>query len=225
MGYVYPLKADGKPDYSRVIACRAEGCEADQRRIFGLSEAYLRQKGATKFHTFETFKPVLGAEKALEAFRDIAFNPEAPPLLLVYGITGNGKTHLCEATLTELLKRGIECRMVAVADLISELKQSIPGNTTEGLISQLKTIPALILDEWGQNYRSDWEEQKIEEIIVARERAGLITIATTNLEPDQLSEYAERAISRFRDGADARLICNKAPNYRPKKRRGSGKRL
>ena len=81
-----------------------------------------------------------------------------------------------------------------------------------------KKMPALILDEWGQNYGSIWEEQKLEEIFVARERAELITIITSNLEPDQLDKMPERIISRFRDATQARLILNAAPDYRPKKK-------
>ncbi|GAH45745.1 unnamed protein product [marine sediment metagenome] len=172
----------------------------------------------SKFSTFDDFNPVLGAEKTLEAFRDIAFNEVAPPLLLVYGTTGNGKTHLCEATARELLKRGIECRLWVVADLVSKLKESIPKDTTELLMTSMKTVPALILDEWGQNYGSDWEVQKLEEIVIARERAGLITVVTSNLEPDKLAVKAERAVNRFRDRAEARCIVNKAVSYRPKKK-------
>lgn len=219
-GYVHPrLPAGppdyGKPDHSRVVDCQAEGCIVSQRRVYESTEAYVKEKGVSKFSRFEDFKPILGAETALAAFKDIAFNEEAPPLLLVYGTTGNGKTMLCESSVRELLKRGVDCRLWAVADLISKLKQSIPENTTELLMARLKKLPALILDEWGQNYGSDWEEAKLEEIVVAREREGLITIVTSNLEPDKLPE---RVCSRFRDKALARTVFNSAPDYRPKKR-------
>ena len=214
-GCVNPLLPSGKTDYSRTISCEADGCIESLKRIYQGTEPYLKDKGVSKFTTFGTFKPVLGVETTLDAFRDIAFNPDAPPLLLVYGTTGNGKTHLCEATATELLKRGVDCRLWAVADLVSKLKESIPENTTELLIGKLKTLSALILDEWGQNYGSMWEEQKLEEIVIAREREGLITIVTTNLE---LEKLPERVISRFRDATQARIILNVASDFRPKKK-------
>jgi len=214
-GYVHPHLDNGKTDYSRVINCQAQGCLDDQKRLYETTEPYIKQKGVSKFNTFENWKPVLGAETTLEAFKDIAFNEGAPPLLLVYGTTGSGKSHLCEATVTELSKRGIDCRLLVVADLVSKLKESIPENTTELLIGRLKALPALILDEWGQNYGSPWEEQKLEEIVLAREREGLITIITSNLEPDDLPE---RVSSRFRDKSQARMIANKALDYRPKKK-------
>ncbi|MBA7598386.1 Chromosomal replication initiator protein DnaA [subsurface metagenome] len=217
-GYVHPRGDDGKPDYSQVVDCQAKGCIVDQKRIYQSTESYIKEKGVSKFNNFDNFKPVLGAETTLEAFRDIALNPDAPPLLMVYGTTGNGKTHLCEATVIELLKRGVDCRLWAVADLVSKLKESIPENTTELLVNSLKKLPALILDEWGQNYGSMWEQQKLEEIFVARERAELITIITSNLEPDQLDKLPERVVSRFRDKSQARLILNAAPDYRPKKK-------
>ncbi len=136
-------------------------------------------------------------------------------MLLIYGTPGNGKTHLCDATIVELLKRGIDCRLWTVSDLVSKLKESIPENTTELMISKLKMLPALILDEWGQNYGSDWEVQKLEEIVIARDREGLITIITTNLE---LEKMPERVISRARDATQARVILNSASDYRPKKK-------
>lgn len=229
-GFVHPLLESGKPDYAQTISCQAEGCIVDQKKIYQSTESYAQKKGVSKFNSFDTFNPVLGAETTLEAFRDIAFNEEAPPLLFVYGTTGNGKTHLCEATVIELSKRGIDCRLWAVADLISKLKQSIPENTTELLMGSLKKWPALILDEWGLNYGSEWEEQKLEEIVIARERGELITIITSNLEPPAPGEEVkkgqipERIVSRFRDRTQARLIANQAPDYRSKKKARKSKK-
>lgn len=216
-GFVHPRLEDGKADYSRVISCKAKGCIEERRLAYQASEAYAKEKGVSKFSTFEEFRPVLGANETLEAFRDIAFNEEACPLLFVYGTTGNGKTHLCEATLIELLKRGVDCRLWTVADLLSKLHASISDHTVEQVMVGLKTIPALIMDEWGQNYGSEWEEQKLEEIFIARERAELITIITTNLEPDEMEKMPERIISRFRDKSMAKMILNDADDYRPTK--------
>ena len=213
-GYVHPV-FNGKPDYCRSISCTAPDCIEDQKRQYQSTEPFMRDKGVTKFNTFDNFNLVLGIEEVFQAFKDIALNPEALPLLLVYGITGNGKTHLCEAAAAELLKRGIDCRLWAVADLVSKLKESISENTTEALMSKLKKLQALILDDWGQNYNSMWEEQKLEEIILAREREGLITIITTNLELDKLPD---RVISRFRDITQARVILNSSGDYRSKKK-------
>ena len=169
-GCVHPLLESDKVDYSRTISCEAKGCVVDQKRIYEGTEPSIKEKGVSKFNTFKSWNPALGAESVFAAFEDIALNPEAPPLLLVYGTTGNGKTHLCEATVTELSKRGIDCRLWAVADLVSKLKESISENTTELLINRLKKLSALVLDEWGQNYGSDWEVQKLEEIVIARDR-------------------------------------------------------
>ncbi len=215
-GVVHPLLDNKKPDYSRVINCRTKGCLEDKKMAYQATEAYAKEKGVSKFSTFDEFKLVLGAEATLAAFRDIAFNEDAPPFLFVYGTTGNGKTHLCEATLIELLKRGVDSRLYTVPDLMSKLHQSISENTTEQIMTGLKVMPALIMDEWGQNYGTPWEEQKLEEIVIARERAGLITIITSNLEPDELPE---RIASRFRDRVLAKLIDNKAPDYRPRKKK------
>ena len=216
VGWVQPLLADGKTNYSDAITCQVDGCLASQKRAFESTEAFIKTKGVNRFSTFESLEPALGITKALEAFRDIAINPDAPPLLIVYGVTGNGKTHLCEASVIEFLKRGVDCRMWAVADLVSELKQSIAENTTDSLVSRLKTMPALILDEWGQQYGTLWEEQKLEEIVIARDRADLITIITSNKE---LDGFPDRLVSRFSDSTKAMIVLNQAPDYRPKKKK------
>ncbi|MCH8325481.1 MAG: hypothetical protein IIB83_02785 [Bacteroidetes bacterium] len=102
---------------------------------------------------------------------------------------------------------------------MSRLKESISDNTTEQMMTGLKRLPALILDDWGQNYDTPWERQKLEEIVVAREREGLITIITTNLELDQLPE---RIVSRGRDAVEAVILLNSAGDYRPKKKARKG---
>ena len=175
-GVVHPLLDNGEPDYTRVISCQAPGCLESQKQAFSHTEAYIKAKGISKCASFDDFQPVLGTTDVLQAFRAIAFDKTAPPLLIVYGTSGNGKTHLCEATATELLKRGVDCRLWAVADLVSRLKESISDNSTEQMMSGLKKLPALILDDWGQNRGSAWELQKLEEIVVARERAGVSSI-------------------------------------------------
>ncbi len=219
-GRVHPRLDNGEPDYSKIVMCQAKGCEADQKKLYEATEPYFQEKGVSKGRSFENWKSVLGAETTLAAFQDIAFNPDAPPLLLVYGTTGSGKTHLCEATVRELLKRGVDCRLWIVAELVSRLKESISENTTELLMGKLKALPALILDEWGGNYGSPWEEQKLEEIVGARDRAGLITIITSNL---ALADLPERVTSRASDSTQARLILNAALDFRPKKKRSTKK--
>ncbi len=214
-GLVHPRFDNGQIDYGSVVSCEAKGCLAESRSAYRATEAYIKEKGVNQFGTFEDFELVMGSGPTVQAFKDIAFNEDAPPFLFVYGINGNGKTHLCEATLIELLKRGIDCRLYSVPDLMSKLHQSIPDHTTEQIMRSLKVMPALILDEWGQEYGSVWEEQKLEEVVVARERAELITIITSNLEPDKLPPRIE---SRFRDRVGARLVDNQAEDYRPKKK-------
>ena len=85
-------------------------------------------------------------------------------------------------------------------------------------MSGLKKLPALILDDWGQNYGSPWESQKLEEIVVARDRAGLITLITTNLSLAEFEEQTERIVSRGRDAAEAVILLNSAPDFRPLKK-------
>lgn len=54
------------------------------------AEAYIKEKGVSKFNTFDSWKPVLDAETALDAFKDIAFNPDAPRYCLFMAPPGKG---------------------------------------------------------------------------------------------------------------------------------------
>ena len=133
---------------------------------------------------------------------------------------GNGKTHLCQALAIVLNWRGIDVKLYVVADLVSSLKMAIPNFTIDVDMLRLKEIEALILDDLGfeegkegGQYKlgTDWEEGKLEEILVARYRKRLITVLITNGDAKRLPE---RIFSRFSDLNVSQLVLNSAPDYR-----------
>jgi primosomal protein DnaI len=136
------------------------------------------------------------------------------PFLLCYGSPGNGKTHLCNALAIVLNENKIGLRLYAVADLLSDLKMAMADNSIELKIRFLKTIPALILDDYGVNYGSEWEFAKIDEIFTARFRDERITVMTTNLDFDSLPE---RIKSRFKDSELSVAVLNNGLDQRPLK--------
>ena len=91
---------------------------------------------------------------------------------------------------------------------------SMADNSLELKIRFLKTIPALILDDYGVNYGSEWELSKIDEIFTARFRDERITVMTTNLDFDSLSE---RIKSRFKDSELSVAVLNNGLDQRPLK--------
>lgn len=218
LGLLHPLLDSGRPDYSSTIPCPAKGCIKDSRAVYKQGEASLKEKGiSSKSQSFENFDSVLGVKETYQAFKDLATGEANYQMLLCYGGTGNGKTHLCNALTTELNKREIDARLYAVADMVGRLKESISEHTTESVIKQLTTIPALILDDFKVEFNSPWEMGKIEDIIDARYREALITVLTTNR---ALEELPERLISRFYDPLLGRVVLNSGADYRRRRRKG-----
>lgn len=220
-GFLHPLGESGLPVYKAIIPCDAPGCLLDSKSARDRSVAAMEKRGVDhKLLTFENFDKVDGSEKAFDAFYLVAHNL-LPPFLLCYGGTGNGKSHLCQAAARVLNQKGVAAKYFLVFDLMMLLKNSIQDNNTEALVTSLESLPALILDDWGVNYGTDWEMSKLEGIIGHRFRVELVTILTSNLDFSQLEKMSPRITSRFRDKELAQLVLNKAPDYRPKKEKKS----
>jgi len=170
-------------------------------------------------HTFKAFKVLKGTEDAYNAFKHLAEDEDAKPLLLCYGGVGNGKTHLCEALVMALNDRGIICRYYTVSELMDLLKRGIndkgwpdPGQIVENWSGASGSkAGAIILDDLGLEYGTAWEYSKLEMIIDGRYRRRLITVFTSNKDLDQLPE---RIVSRFLDKAVSVCVVNQGEDYR-----------
>jgi len=203
---VHPRDGD-KIIFSEVIPCSAPGCLKDSVRGKQPSEV-IRQ-------TFENFQPVPGTEKAFKAAQSLAHGSASFIWLLIYGRTGNGKTHLCNAIVREVRDRGWDVRMVLAADLFSLLREAIESKKADVLLRQFKDIFFLAIDDYGVEYGSDWEMAKFDELMTSRFATAKPTVLITNKE---LTELPERIQSRFKDKLMARAVYNSAPDFRSMRR-------
>lgn len=166
-------------------------------------------------NTFENFKPMKGTEKALAAFKALAYGKTKRCLLLCYGGVGNGKTHLCEATAIALYKRGLFARVMIMSKMMMALKATMNTKTFppyEWLISSYCLAERLIIDDVGMGGSgSDWEYGQLEDIMIVRYRERLFTIMTTNRD---ITELPERIVSRFSDPDVGTVVLNKGEDYR-----------
>ncbi len=170
---------------------------------------------STLNNTFENFKVLPGTADAHKAFKALAEGQVDRPLLLCYGGVGNGKTHLCEASVITLYKRGIFCRYLTMARVMRVFKAAIrPTSSTslEVLLERYCQAHCLVLDDVGMGGSgSEWEYGQLEEIVNERYREKLFTIMTTNRD---LEELPERVVSRFSDPAVGVVVLNSGADYR-----------
>ena len=173
--------------------------------------------------TFENFKPVLGAEKALAYFKELVASP-GWFMLLCYGFIGNGKTHLCNALASELQKKGRFCRVMDWSETYTYLEYTKRVKFQEGdlyhnVSNRLNNAPILILDDLDidvdeKGYKQQEEWNYFEDLIKYRYKHNLFTVVTTNLD---LKQLPPRIVSRFSDAVKSRKVLNKAVDYRPLK--------
>ena len=222
-GYLFPI-VKGKIDFEHRRTCNYSGCLRESIERYKTGASYLKTIGLISDEAnFTSFRQEIGTQSAYAAFYWLAFpDQEHPrrPFLLCYGNTGNGKTHLCNALGIELNKQHIGVKMYAVADLMSELKMGMNNNTVEMKLSFVKSIPALILDDYGVNQCTEWEKAKLEEIIGSRYRSVVlgekkITVLTTNRD---VTELPERVLSRFNDKLLSVAVLNEGIDQRPLKK-------
>ena len=172
-------------------------------------------------HTFEKFNQnVKGTRETFDAFKALATGSTDKPFLLCCGGVGNGKTHLCEALVIQMRKRKFICRYNKVSGVLRIFKKGMDREGTfppvEVILDRFINARILILDDYGIEYGSRWEQSIIEELIDERYRARRITVLCTNLD---ISELPERIASRFSDPEVSVKVLNEGADYRKRKLR------
>ena len=220
-GFVHPLGPDGEPHYHLSIPCQ---CYKDSVKAYLAGHEYQAGQGARPGgQTFDNFSLTIGPGGARDAFTAVKAwaGPAADFIwLLIYGGTGNGKSHLCNAALRALLSRGVRARLVTASGFVAGLRIAMDDHKTDSLMAEYQSVPVLIIDDLGAGMKhpdekgSEWEWSRVEELLVSRLDALLPTMCTTNLDETALPE---RIASRFSDQAYARSIHNAAKDYRREK--------
>jgi len=210
----------GKPDFSRVIACRCtkeESAKEHQSRL-------LRESGLDlpllKSMTFDKFDPNRinlpeqreNLEMVYEAALNFAKSPEG--WLVLQGETGCGKTHLAAAIGNYQLQAGKPVKFVEVPNFLDHLRSTFSPESAvsyDQLFEEVKNTPLLILDDFGEHSTTPWAQEKLYQLINYRYNAHLATVITTRLTTD---EIASPIVSRFFDNNLSTVLEIRVPDYR-----------
>ena len=223
-GFVHPLLASGKPDFSRVVACRCIREELDKEH-----QARLQQySGLAKLHRTMTFNNFeckrvnllpeqrQNLEEVYRLTRDFAKSPDG--WVVLQGVNGCGKTHLAAAIANERLQAGKPALFVVVPDFLDHLRSTFSpesGVSYDQLFERVKNTPLLILDDFGEQSTTPWAQEKLYQVINYRYNAQLATVITTCC---SLDEIENRISSRLVDPKISLVFNILAPDYRSDRR-------
>jgi DNA replication protein DnaC len=119
-----------------------------------------------------------------------------PPLLLIIGITGVGKTSLAYAAAWEFLESAFTVKYYQAEDLLNELQGSQEDSKRYGDIwRKLRMCDLLILDDIGAHNPTKWRDSQLDAIVDFRYRERAALIMTANK-----VDFSERITDRIKDG-------------------------
>jgi DNA replication protein DnaC len=219
--FVHPGLPSGLPDFTRVIPCRCNKGESDEERLLWLrhnsGDLGLKLLSGMSFGNFEK-RPNLSRgeqmvlEDAVKLARRFAEDPEG--WVVFQGRNGCGKTHLAAAIGNYQLQKGKPVFFKVVPDLLDHLRSTFRPDsnvTSDELFEKIKTVPLLILDDFGEQASTDWAQEKLYQLINHRYNDRLPMVITTCF---PLEEMELRIISRIADPQISTFFEIDAPDYR-----------
>ncbi len=156
-------------------------------------------------HRFETFKVDDGNREAKIAAADFLAGKITPPLLLLVGPKGVGKTHLAYAVAWEDIEGWDKVLYYQAEELLDELRNFEQGGY-ERRIQRIKEVPLLIIDDLGAQSDTNFGMAKLDMIVDYRYREALPLIATANT-----LDIPDRILDRFKAG---KVVLVKGQSHR-----------
>ena len=155
---------------------------------------------------------LLNALKQSERF---AKKPEG--WLVLQGTYGCGKTHLANATASEIMKtKGWAVMFTSGADFLDGIRATFNSKSVQSaddFIRIGKEAKLLVLDDYGAESPTEWAREKLFQILNHRHAHNMPTIITTNL---SLGQMQPRIRSRMNESSIVNFIKISAPDYRVK---------
>lgn len=149
--------------------------------------------------TFETFQFRPGTEKMSKnarAYVDHFDNMDSEGLL-IWGVPGNGKSHVAAAIAHAIKAREKTVVFQTVPELLERIRSTFNSkqkSTEKEIMDALLHCDLLILDDIGSEKISDWVLDVMFRIVDGRYRQKRPIIYTTNLNPKELENQLNKRI-------------------------------
>ncbi len=221
--WVYHDVKMGHPEFGKPFPCRdCMNPEATRSRaawaMSGIPEARYETNLAT-------FKIVEGSEKTVDLAWALGTGKDKEGraikwfILSIFGIPGNGKTHIAYGIGKEFIARGLAVKFWTVQALLRALREEF--NTKEDhVMAEIAASDLLILDDLAAEQGTDWQMGILEEIINERYQTDKALVITCNrdrmeIDPKTHEPWLSLPVrGRLEDKLKANLVVNLAPNYR-----------
>jgi DNA replication protein DnaC len=165
-----------------------------RRRLIAFHEGQRNSMlGRRYYHvTFENSIKTKNNKKAFETCKAYTDNPDAAIQnglgLYIHGSNGTGKTHLTACICNELVAQGYDCIYTNLTTVLNELLNGTARSKDE-LMQKIATYDFLFFDDFGKEFlgrelkleeKSNWNEQRLFEIVNTRYNANLPIIISSN---------------------------------------------
>jgi len=166
--------------------------------------------------TFENFADRPGVDEAFNTAVDYTVG-NAPPILILLGGTGTGKTHLMEAIGRQYLSQGHTVRYEMTAHLLERARDAIRIGADQSVLSPSYKADLLLLDDIGLEKPSAWVSEQLGALIDERYRnKRLLVISTNELYSSVEEGLGTRVASRLFDDTTGivKQVYLNAPDFR-----------
>ncbi|HEX75171.1 MAG TPA: ATP-binding protein [Dehalococcoidia bacterium] len=195
-GFVYPLLASGRPDFSRVVPCKCTHGGLQKEKL-----AQLQQYSNLGALSRLTFDNLLQAGRhseatsqqyftqAYEAAKAFAADPKG--WLVLIGPGGCGKTHLACAIANHRLSLAQPAFYIGVADLLDHLRSTFSPSSDiayDELFERVKNTPLLVLDDLTMAVTTAWAKGKLKQLLDHRFNTQLPTVITSDVPIEEFEE-------------------------------------
>ena len=228
MGWVYPKGSSGvefaDPAWGKAVPCQKCSTWEEERRGYAMEQSGIPvTRRESRFESF-ILPPQRASYRAsvdvcFDAAYQLAKGTSSQFMLLIYGKTGCGKTHLAYAAGLVAISRGLRTIFQYTPELFRNLRSAMDkGQNSGNIIDNLINCGFLILDDIAVRNPTEWQAEVIEQIVDSRWANHRPLFATTNREADALGKAVLR---RFMDPDTSFMIRNEAPDFKTSGRWGN----
>ncbi len=213
-------------------------CECLTKEIGKVASERINRESRLKLCGFENFRldcyedlPRQQRDKMIENYEYCVnyaetFAPDISPSVLMVGGTGVGKTHLSLAIAAKLLQKGVSVIYDSTGSLLEQLHREHFGESKDSGTSTLRTLlecDLLILDDFGAEFRTEFNDAMLYTILNTRLNACSPTIVSTNIgSSDMEQNYDDRLTSRL---YSSKVLNFPAKDYRMLRARQTGGKI